>query len=106
MKKDFSNQRALIQYVDVNVRPDVCATIQQTETNQQLQMNSIRSKVHQRLEEHQEPRIEFPTPDLPSARIVLINGVSFLNGNEMKTQLGRIIIMVDKNKHHISLQKK
>lgn len=95
---EFNSQRALAQYVGVNVRPDVCAPIQLIAPGSQpttdAEFKSLRRST-KFLKETRTQGLNFTPLNLETVRLVLLSDASFGNAAGLKSQLGYLIMMVD-----------
>ena len=96
---EYISQRALAQYVGVNVRPDVCAPVQLLVPGKEevttLQYKQLK-KVLEYMMDTKNQGLNYVSLDMESARLVLLTDASFANAPGCKSQLGYVIIMVDK----------
>lgn len=100
-EKGFRSQRALVQYIGVNCRPDVCATVQLIapgkEGTTKSQFASLKRAV-EHLKRRPEQGLDFVKLHMPSVRVVVISDASFANAPGLKSQLGFVILMADENR--------
>jgi len=97
--KNFHSARAKIQYVGVMTRPDLCAETQ-------LLANGIDdpskedlkrlNKLIKYCKKTKDIGLKFVKLDLDSTKIVLFTDSSFANAKNLKSQLGFVIALVDK----------
>lgn len=95
---DFISQRALAQYIGVNVRPDICAPVQLIAPGKnEVTDKDIKSlkKTTKFLKETIEQGLTFVPLNLETMRLVLMTDASFANAQGMKSQLGYLIMLVD-----------
>ena len=95
---DFISQRALAQYIGVNVRPDICAPVQLIAPGKnEVTDKDIKSlkKTTKFLKETIEQGLTFVPLNLETMRLVLMTDASFANAQGMKRQLGYLIMLVD-----------
>ena len=97
-EKQFISQRALAQYIGVNVRPDICAPVQLiTPGNAPPSNNDYKSlmKTIKFLKATTSQGLNYVPIDLQTAHLVLMTDASFANAEGKKSQLGYVIAMVD-----------
>ena len=100
-QKAFVSQKALAQYIGVNVRPDVCASIQlvapgskpTSDEEYKTFKRTVKSMIATR-----DQGLNFIKLDIPSTKLILLTDASFANAEGMKSKLGYMIAMVDKFK--------
>lgn len=94
----FVSNRALAQYIGVNVRPDVCAPVQLIapglEPPTKEEMKLLR-KIIDFLKDTSGQGLDYVKVDMDTARIVLLTDASFANARDLKSQLGYLILVVD-----------
>lgn len=96
--KEFASQRALAQYIGVNVRPDTCAPIQLIAPGNAPTTKSefkTLKKATAFLKDTKEQGLNFVPLNLDNVRLVVVTDASFANAPGSKSQLGYIIMMVD-----------
>ena len=91
-----------MQYIGVNVRPDVCAPVQLIAPgNKPTSPEEYKSlqKTTKYLQKTKEQGLNYLPLDLESIRIVLLTDASFANATGMKSQLGYLLLLVDKHEN-------
>lgn len=96
---ELASQRALAQYVGVNTRPDVCAAIQLVAPGSKpptpAEFKSF-AKTVKFMQQTKPQGLSFVPLDLTTMRLLLVTDASFANTDNAKSQLGYVILMVDK----------
>lgn len=98
-KKSFSIQKAAVQYIGVNVWPDICAPVQLIDPGNRPRSTeeyTSLQKIRKDLKTTRTLGFRIITLDLDSAKKILTDS-SFENATGMKIQLGYYMLMVDKN---------
>lgn len=100
--QEFISTRTFGQYIGVNIRPDVCAPIQLLAPGRDAptpaNMMTL-NKVTAFLMETSDIGLDFVSLDMDSGRVVLLYDASFGNARDDKSQLGYLLLMVDKHKN-------
>ena len=99
-EKEFTSQRAAAQYIGVNTRPDIATPFQLLAPGNQpttpAQFKSL-TKAITFLKSTKGQGLHYVPLNLNTARLVLITDASFANAEGLKSQLGYLILMADKN---------
>lgn len=99
-EKEFTSQRALAQYVGVNTRPDICTAVQLLTPGHEATMKeefTAFKKTLQFLQSTKTQGLKYVALNLERGRFVLVTDASFTNDAGSKSQLGYVIMMVDKH---------
>ncbi len=95
--EEFSSMRAAVQYIGYSSRPDICSSAQLLATN--TPTSSDKKKLNNLIDycrSTSQQGLNFIKLDLESCRLALFTDSSFANGSNFKSQLGFIILLVDK----------
>lgn len=96
---ELSSQREMDQYVGFKKRPEVCAAIQLVapgnNTSTPADYKSF-AKTTKFLQQTKQQGIYFVPLDLTSVLLSLITYASFANSENARSQLGYVVLMVDK----------
>ena len=97
-QQEFTSQRALAQYIGVNVRPDICAPVQLIAPGKLPTTDKERKslkKTTKFLKETIDQGLNYVALDLKTTKLVLMTDASFANAEGMRSQLGYLVLMVD-----------
>lgn len=88
------------KYICVKLRSEICAPVQLFAPGS-LPTTDIQQKVLKKalklMIETKDQGLNYTKLELPSSKLVLLSDAPFVNATGLKSQLGYIILMVDKN---------
>ncbi len=97
-QKDFVSTRAKAQYIGCCTRPDICAKVQllpsATEQPTTQNFKSLK-KVVEWCRRTSETGLKFVPLDVNSLRLVLFTDASFANTENLKSQIGFVLLLAD-----------
>lgn len=99
-QKSFTSQRAMAQYVGVNTRPDVTASVHLfapgNEPATEDDFRILKRKIGH-MKNTKYIGLTYRPLDISSTRLVLITDASFANARGLKCQLGYFLLMTNKD---------
>lgn len=98
--KSFSSVRAQMQYVGCCTRPDICAEVQLLASGNQDPTKSEMKRLNKmvnRCIETSSTGLNYEFLDINSVRLALFTDASFANAAKLKSQIGYVLVLVDKD---------